>query len=423
MAPVTIDEGGTFGRMRAVSRLRAALEPSVKERSTGANIVVLVSLVLVLAALALRGTAWWHGNHGDLLDFVEGGRSILLGREIYAEIPGVMPFNYPPFGAVVMVPLALLGMPVAFPVLTALSVLSYAVIVVAVAKVAHVGGGVASVVGLGGLALEPIFRTVVLGQVNLCLAALVVLDVFVLPRRVRGVLVGVAAGIKLTPAIFGIYFLYKKDWAAAARCAGAFALTIVGGWFLAPQSSLQYWFNIEWLQRFVADAMVIQNQSLRASLVRVAGAAVPEIVVAGLTAIVAVAGLLAVRRQLRAGADLAAVIGLAALSLVLSPISWTHHWVWVVPGLLLLVATHRWIAAWTVGAVFFLAPMWFVAGNGAGGQGLSVPDLILSCSYLWVGLVAISYLLLAAPLVVPVPDSRTRRPAEAPPVDRARLSA
>ena len=150
---------GTFGRMRAVAGLRAALEPSENRRSTGTNTWFLVSLVLVLAALILRGTAWWQGNHGDLLDFVEGGRSILLGRDVYADIPGVMPFNYPPFGAVVMVPFALLGMPVAFPVLTALSVLSYAVIVVAVAKVAHVDARIATLVGLGGLALEPVFRT------------------------------------------------------------------------------------------------------------------------------------------------------------------------------------------------------------------------------------------------------------------------
>jgi alpha-1,2-mannosyltransferase len=409
--------------MRAVAGLRAALETSVNRRSTGANTWFLVSLVLVLAALLLRGTAWWHGNHGDLLDFVEGGRSILLGRDVYADIPGVMPFNYPPFGAVVMVPLALLGMPVAFPVLTALSLLSYAVIVVAVAKVAHVDARIATLVGLGGLALEPVFRTVVLGQVNLCLAALVVIDVFILPRPVRGVLVGVAAGIKLTPAIFGMYFLFKKDWAAATRCAGAFLLTVALGWLLAPESSPQYWLRLEWLQRFVADAMVTQNQSLRASLVRTAGTAVPEIVVAGVTAIVAVAGLFAVWRQVRAGADLAAVVGLAALSLVVSPISWTHHWVWVVPGLLLLVAARRWISTWAVGVVFFMAPMWFVAGNGPGGPGLSVPELILSCAYLWIGLVAIVYLLVAPPLVLPVSDSRTPRPSVASPVDRARLSA
>jgi alpha-1,2-mannosyltransferase len=401
--------------MRAVRGVNPA-PPDAASRfsSSRRNALFVVSLVVVLGALALRGTGWWRGDHGDLVDFVEGGRSILLGREIYADIPGVMPFNYPPFGAVVMVPLAMAGMPLAFPVMTALSLVSYVVIVVAVARAAKLDPRVATVVGLGGLALEPVFRTVVLGQVNLVLAALVVLDLLVVPARMRGVLIGVAAGIKLTPAVFGIYFLLRREWASAARCGAAFLATVVIGWALAPGSSPHYWLRFEWLQRFVTDAMVTQNQSLRAALVRGAGSAVPEAVVAALTVVVLGAGLWAAWRQVRAGADLAAILALASLTLVVSPISWTHHWIWVVPALLVLAAARKWVTVWAVGAVFFVAPMWFV---GATSGGLTVLEVILSSAYLWLGVSAIGYLAVAPPLVLPTPTHRTHPSARGSLVD------
>jgi alpha-1,2-mannosyltransferase len=361
-----------------------------------ANALLAVVLVVVLAALVLRGGGWWGGDHGDLVDFVEGGRSILLGRDVYAGIPGVMPFNYPPFGAVVMVPLALLGLPLAFAASTLLSLVAYVGIVVVVTRRSGLAWPVATLIGLGGLALEPVYRTVVLGQVNLWLAALVVLDVFVLPKNLRGTLIGVAAGIKLTPAIFGVYYLVRRDWPAVARCAGSFGVTVLVGWLLAPSSSPYYWLRFEWLQRFVAESMVTQNQSLRAFLVRAAGPALPEGLVVALTLLAVLAGVYAVWRQVRAGADLAAVVGLATLGLVVAPISWTHHWVWVVPGLLLLASARKWIALWTVATVFFVAPMWFVSAPAA--TALALPEVILGSAYLWVGLAAIGYLALATPL-------------------------
>ena len=55
----------------------------------------------------MAATGW---SFADLTDFVEGGRSVLTGRQVYDPIPGVLPFNYPPFGAVVMVPLARVGL-------------------------------------------------------------------------------------------------------------------------------------------------------------------------------------------------------------------------------------------------------------------------------------------------------------------------
>ena len=390
--------------MRGVLRVGDATPGSVKWWPLKvADAFFLAALVVVLGALALRGLGWWRGDHGDLLDFIEGGRSVLIGRDIYADIPGVLRFNYPPFGAVVMIPLALMGLPLAFPLLTALSIGGYAVIVVAVARLAGLPPRLALLIGLGGLALEPVFRTVALGQVNLCLAALVVVDLFLLPQRFRGTLIGVAAGIKVTPALFGLIFLFRREWGSGVRCVGAFGLTVAVGWMLAPLSAPQYWLHFEWLQRFVADATVTQNQSLRALLVRATGSAVPEPLVTGAMVLVIVAGLVAVWRQSRAGADLAAVVGLAAVGLVVTPISWTHHWVWVVPGLILLAAAGKRVAVWGVGAVFYIAPMWFVVGGGPADPPLAASELVGGSAYLWVGLVAIVYLLLASPMVLPPP--------------------
>jgi alpha-1,2-mannosyltransferase len=119
-----------------------------------------------------------------------------------------------------------------------------------------------------------------------------------------------------------------------------------------------------------------------------------------LTLVVTACGVLAAWRQTRAGADVASIVALAITGLVVSPISWTHHWVWVVPGLLLLAACGRWTSMWAVGVVFFVAPMWFVAGGGPQDPPLAVGLALLASTYFWAALAAIGYLLVAPPLVV-----------------------
>ena len=233
-----------------------------------------------------------------------------------------------------------------------------------------------------GLALEPVQRTLMFGQLNLVLAALVLLDLFVVPKGARGLLLGLAAGIKITPVFFGIYYLVKRDWASAARSLASGLGTVALGWVLLPSASADYWLGgMDKMARFGTDALQPANQSLRAVWVRLLGGdpgvgyPISALLVAGLATYTCY-------RLVASGEDLAAVTVLAAGSLLISPISWTHHWVWVVPALVVLAGRGKW--GWVVGAtlVMFLPPMWAVTQDPLR---LSPPEQLLASTFVLAG--------------------------------------
>ncbi len=359
-----------------------------------------------MAALTLRWMHTLEWSFVDLVDFIEGGRSVLTRRQIYDEIPGVLPFNYPPFGAVVMVPLALVGLGAAETVWTLLSLLAYGVLLVVIARRLRLDRVTTAVIAVGGLALEPLIRHLVLGQVNLVLAALVVLDLFVVPTRYRGILVGLATGVKLTPAVFIVFFLLKRDWAAATRSLVTFVATIALGWVVAPASSARYWLeDLDKTARFGGDALMSANQSLRALVVRATGVENPPLVWWAPLALVALALCVWVAaRRLRLADDVGAMLALALAGLLASPISWSHHWVWVVPAIMYAVAARRFLVAWLVAGVFYLAPMWLLPAGGDAELNLSAWQVAVSGTYIVVGLVLLLLLALrrtGPPVAVP----------------------
>jgi len=331
----------------------------------------------------------------DLVDFVKGGRSVLDGTDIYGVYAGILPFNYPPFGALACIPLGLLGVGASTWLMTALSLASYIVIVrVSLARSGWVGSRTTQWCWNGailvlGLALEPTQRTLIYGQVNLVLAALVLLDLFVVPRWAKGVLLGVAAGIKITPAFFGLYYLVKRDWASAARSLASGATTVAIGWIVLPSASGDYWLGgMDKLSRFGTDALQPANQSLRAVWVRLLGGA-PGLGYPVCAVVVVVVAAVACHRLVAAGDDLAAVTVVAVGSLLVSPISWTHHWVWVVP--VLVVMARRGLRVWAVLVclMMFVPPMWAVTGDPLR---LSLPDQVLTSAYVLMGVAYLTWI-------------------------------
>jgi alpha-1,2-mannosyltransferase len=331
-------------------------------------------------------TTW---NVVDLADFVQAGRSVVDGTDIYGAYRGILAFNYPPFGALVCVPLGLLGLVGSTWLMTGLSAVSYVVII----RVSLGRSGWresrsttwcwTGVLAVLGLALEPVQRTLIFGQVNLVLAALVLLDLFVVPKWAKGLLLGVAAGIKITPAFFGIYYLVKRDWTSAARSAASGATTVALGWLFLPTASRAYWLGgMDKLSRFGKDALQPANQSLRAVWVRMLGGE-PGIVYPISAMLVALLAAYTCYRLVSAGEDLAAVTVLAAGSLLISPISWTHHWVWVVPALVVMARRGaRWSVVLVAG-LMFLPPMWAATGDPLH---LSAPAQVLASTYVLMGL-------------------------------------
>src|ERR1700722_11741561 len=196
------------------------------------------------------------------------------------------------------------------------------------------------------LLTEPVFRTMYLGQVNLLLMALVIGDVAQPDgRRLKGAAVGIAAGIKLIPLVFIPYLLLTRRFRAAATAAGTFAATVVLGFLVVPGDSTDWWLHGLFFNGsrtgFVGWG---GNQSLRAILTRFAGS------IHGATAAWMVAALLAAAIGLasavlldRAGHTMLAILATALVGLLDSPISWDHHWVWVVPGMM-AAAHYAWRA-------------------------------------------------------------------------------
>jgi alpha-1,2-mannosyltransferase len=265
---------------------------------------------------------------------------------------GGVQFTYPPFAAVIfavasVLPWTAMRWAMTLSSLAALG-LSLWIVFGALGYRDRPAVRLGATLGVSALALatEPVQQTLALGQVNLLLMLLVVADLLtggaLVPggrtRWWHGFGIGIAAGVKLTPLIFIPYLLLIRRYRQAATAAVVFAATAAVGYAVLPRDSGTYWADGLFLK---ANRIVFLgtrgNQSLRGVLTRLAGSVsagtVPWIVAAVL---VAIAGLVAAALLYRARQPVPAMLACALTGLLVSPLSWDHHWVWVAPGIALL---------------------------------------------------------------------------------------
>jgi alpha-1,2-mannosyltransferase len=189
--------------------------------------------------------------------------------------------------------------------------------------------------------VRPVNDTIDWGQINLFLLLLVLLDGMGVTRVPRGVLVGVAAAIKLVPSIFIAYFAVTRQWKAVVTASASLAACIVVTQLVAPDSSWQYWTRTLFESNRIGNSRFYSNQSLLGMVQRVVpGAAVPW-VWGTLGLVIVVVGFRRVRRAYDAGDVLAALTITGLLGCLCSPISWFHHFVWMLPALGVLVDDGR----------------------------------------------------------------------------------
>jgi alpha-1,2-mannosyltransferase len=224
---------------------------------------------------------------------------------------------------------------------------------------------------------EPVLRTMYLGQVNLVLMALIIWDLCQPDtpnsRWWKGFGTGVAAGIKLVPLIFIPYLLVAGKFRQAAMTGAGFAFTVLLGFVILPADSSKWWFGGLFVQGgrtgFTGWA---GNQSLDGLITRldgsVNGAKPIWLVVA---ALVAIAGSVAAGLFDRKGHPMPALLTAALTGLLVSPISWDHHWVWIAPGV--VVAGHYAVQAWRRGASQGIRPG---ARRAAWGLGLLAAAIV-----------------------------------------------
>jgi alpha-1,2-mannosyltransferase len=321
----------------------------------------------------------------DLHVYRTGAAAIVHGSWLYGIHFWGLPFTYPPFAAIAFTPLAVVPWWVAVGLMLVANVAATPVMFYLALRLRPVSGWLtradavrlALVVSVVAIWLEPVYTTIAFGQVNILLTVMVLIDL-TLPddSPVKGVATGIAAGIKLIPLIFVLYLAATRRLRAAVVALGAFAATIAVGYAVVPRASQYYWADLTFLNsRHVARLSNDWNQSLLGAVSRTVGyeAGSRWLVLA---VAVGLAGLALAAHAGRSGND-AMGYGLCAVTgLLVSPISWTHHWVMAVPALL-LVALAVWRGRHEAPrqARFWLAVIAVLAGIGWTGIARHQPKL------------------------------------------------
>ncbi|MCV7195809.1 glycosyltransferase 87 family protein [Mycobacterium angelicum] len=331
--------------------------------------VLLWCLLWLVAAVALSHLAWQLFGHTpyriDIDIYQMGAQAWLDGHPLYSGAHGGLhngdvlfhtpivdlPFTYPPLAAIVFSPFAWLQMPAASVAITLLTLvlllLSTAVVLsrLDVWNTSKVLPGPAwlrrlwlsvIIVVPASIWLEPINSNFAFGQINAVLMTLVILDCF--PRRTpwpRGLLLGLGIALKLTPAVFLLYFLLRRDNRAAVTAVLSFVVATLLGFVLAWGDSWQYWTQTLHHTDRIGEAALNTDQNIAGALARLGlGEHAAKLLWLVACLLVLAATVWAMRRVLRAGEPTLAVICVALFGLVVSPVSWSHHWVWMLPAVL-----------------------------------------------------------------------------------------
>ena len=379
-----------MGRNREAERADRAPVPS--------GILVVAALVLVAGGV-VAAFAMQRGNYRpwDLIDLAvyrAAGEAVLHGRSVYGEyvadqlrIP--LPFIYPPFAAVLAIPFALLGETPANIVYTGITVALLAGVVKVcfaplLARYAKSWFAFA-LVALVALSVSPVEDHLRFGQVGIPLMAACVFDCMAArPRWPRGLLVGIATAVKLVPGIFIPYFLLTRRWRAAAVASATFVACSLIGLAVAPSDSWTFWTD----KMFEPTSPeFVSNQSLEGILERAIGpwrlVWIPAVVfVFGF-------GLWRAARASRAGDELRGIAIVGVVSLIVSPISWIHHMVWIIPALAVIVGRaddRRRVVVAIVVTALFIARLPYVGDDTMGGDGFLAGIVIDSYGLIAIGL-------------------------------------
>nr|WP_307849825.1 glycosyltransferase 87 family protein [Saccharopolyspora sp. HNM0986] len=363
-----------------------ATRPALRQLMHEHRGLLLAIGIAELVAVLMVSTISPH-DHIDGEVYRLGARAWLAGQDVYGPLPATesglkLPFIYPPFAAILFSPLGLVPKTAAVAVIMLVSHLSLLITLYVVLGTAKFLRGQRERLLLGtAVALplatlsEPVMETITYAQINLVLMAMVAVDCLwrTEPGRKlpypRGLLIGIAAGIKLTPAAFLLFFLLRKDFRPVLMAVLGFLGTVLAGVVLAFDDAREFWLhqvlatgNVSFGPTFTGDASVYAgNQSLRSALTKlgVGHVSIVFLVLAVLVLALAVVGMVhAIRQQ-----DLPMAVTLnGVLSLLVSPISWSHHWVWAIPGLVLLAGAAWSRRNWPLLVITALAASFFMIG-------------------------------------------------------------
>jgi len=322
------------------------------QRRHGYAIGVVVLLVGIVIAYFVYGNIGSHHHQYDLKIYYHAVKFWLDGNSLYDYaqpdlVNMSLGYTYPPIAALAMVPMTLLP-------LGAVIVITFLAIVAAntaltrlflVERLTLPPFQMMIVTGLVTAAsfdLQPIGLNIAFGQINVFLALLVVVDILVLGRRGSrwfGVGIGIAMAIKLTPGIFLVYLVLSKRWRAMAVAVLTAAAAIGLAAVFAPSDTVRYYTRLVWESDRLGFLETTMNQSINGLLARLASPDNPSRAVwLACCLVVSVLGIWRIRTAVAAKDTLAAITLTGFLGVLVSPVSWLHHIIWVVPAAVLLAA-------------------------------------------------------------------------------------
>lgn len=325
-----------------------------------------VIAAIVGAAFSVGYIYWLLRGEGQVFRYLLdvdvyrlGAKEYLGNGDLYGQLFHTrlidLPFTYPPFGALFFSPLALFPQEVVQAIIITLSAVSLWGSVVAVLAYFHKPNPWVQALWVVPFALlaEPVRSTFEFGQINLVLMVLVLADVTgVFKKLPRGILIGVAAAIKLTPAYYGLYYLARRDWKGVAGMIGGFLGATALAAVFHPATTVSYFTSVLFDNGRIGNLEYAMNVSLSGLNARIA----PDTRLIWLvgTVLITILAYVAARRAHLAGLDFLAFIVVALGCLVVSPVSWSHHWVWLVPATMALYfARHYLLAVWAILMVYF----------------------------------------------------------------------
>ncbi|MBL6277121.1 DUF2029 domain-containing protein [Micromonospora fiedleri] len=292
---------------------------------------------------------WWASGH-ELYEFVAPDTT--LG------------FTYPPFAGLAMLPMAHLPVTMAGLVNALMSIAALAVVLAALLRpiVDRMGWPLWYTVAIAtplATAIEPVRETLGYGQVNLLLFALIMADMVALRWRSRrgthqadtdgpllrfiysgawaGVGIGLATAVKLTPALFIFYLIITRQWRVAWTAIGTTVGVTIGSFGIVGAESRAYFGSVLWQTERVGAADMTPNQSLAGLLARLYDSIeTPGLLWLAFAVLVLTLGLSRAANAHSDGDELTAFTLVGLTANVISPISWTHHLVWVIPAIIVL---------------------------------------------------------------------------------------
>ena len=316
-----------------------------------ANLLDTAGPVLLVISIAARLGWTYLAPHGanfvDLHVYLGGAATLdhpgTLYSYVYSEQTSdfPLPFTYPPFAAVVFYPLHWLpfGL-VAFGWQVAMMAALYGVVRISqrfIGVPAGSGHRVAMAWTAITIWIEPLRNNFDYGQINVFVTLAVLWAAYTTRWWLSGLLIGVASGIKLTPAIAGVYLVGVRRFGAAVFSAVVFLATIGVSALVVGDDTRYYFTKLLGDAHRVGPIATSINQSWRGGLSRIlgydAGFGPPVLIGIALTAVLAILAW----RALDASDRLGKLLVVELFGLLLSPISWTHHWVWLVPLMIWLI--------------------------------------------------------------------------------------